>query len=501
MQLRFALLMLIKEYMNKMKKWLVSALVFGFSLVMLITMTGIKDVFKDENGSTNWQYVANWSSGSLIIILAVVILNLFLAHRRIRKSNNQLNTIREELEVRVIERTASLDKTNTHLLQTNKLLEDEVTKHLTTTQRLLDSEYYIKNILASMPLVLVSLDEKGDVTHWNEKAEELSGIAATSAVGNNLWQVYPEIVLSWEQVEQVMAEEEAFTYPHRQRGIHYYDVTLFPLKGSKNKGVVILVNDVSKQKQAENMLIQNEKIASVTELASAMAHDINTPLQGMLLDLQSFQQLLSKHDNQSVGAQDVDKLNVLLNDASKRADTVALVVKNLLSFARGRSEQKQAEDIKQLLENSVTLAQDMLVLSGSLSFDDIDIVREYQHDLPLVNCYPTELQQVFLNIIRHACYALATKVDLEQARINISAKAEADGLWICFAHNGATLSDEEQVSIFEPALSVVQPQQDVDTKKRLSFSHFIVTDQHQGQMAVTSDEENGTKFYIQLMLD
>jgi len=487
--------------MNKMKKWVVSAVVFGFSLVMLITMTGIKDVFKDENGSTNWQYVANWSSGSLIIILAIVILNLFLAHRRIRKSNNQLNTIREELEVRVIERTASLDKTNTHLLQANKLLEDEVTKHLTTTQRLLDSEYYIKNILASMPLVLVSLDEKGDVTHWNEKAEELSGIAATSAVGNNLWQVYPEIVLSWEQVEQVMAEEEAFTYPHRQRGIHYYDVTLFPLKGSKNKGVVILVNDVSKQKQAENMLIQNEKIASVTELASAMAHDINTPLQGMLLDLQSFQQLLSKHDNQSVGAQDVDKLNVLLNDASKRADTVALVVKNLLSFARGRSEQKQAEDIKQLLENSVTLAQDMLVLSGSLSFDDIDIVREYQDDLPLLNCYPTELQQVFLNIIRHACYALAMKADLEQARINISATAEADGLWVCFAHNGATLSDEEQVSIFEPALSVIQPQQDVDTKKRLSFSHFIITDQHQGQMAVTSDEENGTKFYIQLMLD
>jgi PAS domain S-box-containing protein len=492
----------IKEYINKMRKWVVSVLVLVSSVAMLIAMTDVKDVFKDENGSTNWQYVANWSSGTLIIILAVVILNLFLAHRRIRKSNNQLNTIREELEIRVVERTASLDKTNTNLLDTNKQLEEEVTKHLTTTQRLLNSEYYIKNILASMPLVLVSLDEKGDITHWNEKAEELSGIAATSAIGNNLWQVYPEIVLSWEQVEKVMGDEETFTYPHRQRGIHYYDVTLYPLKGSKNKGVVILVNDVSKQKQAENMLVQNEKIASVTELASAMAHDINTPLQGMLLDLQSFQQLLSKHDNKPVVAQDVDKLNVLLSDASKRADTVASVVKNLLSFARGRSEQKQAEDVKQLLENSVTLAKDMLVLSGGLSFDDIDIVRDYQADLPLLNCYPTELQQVFLNIIRHACYALETKGDSEQqARINISVTLEADGLWICLSHNGATLNDEEQMSIFEPALSVIQPQRDVDTKKRLSFSHFIVTDQHQGQMAVTSDEENGTKFFIQLMLD
>jgi len=474
-------------------------------LLMMLSSSvfaSIKDIFKDENGSTNWQHLANWSSGTLIIILAVVILSLIVAHRRLRKYNRQLHEIRAELEDRVVERTATLDSANQQLTDSNKLLEVEVDQHLNTSQQLSSSESYIKNILASMPLVLVSIDAKGLVTQWNRKAEELSGIAATSAIGNNLWEVYPEIVLTWEQVTKVIEQGEGFTYPHRQRGIHFYDVTLYPLRGADKQGVVILVNDVSKQKQAENMLVHNEKIASMTELASAMAHDINTPLQGMLLDLQSFQQLLSKQSgNDVVGQKDVKQLNDLLTDASTRAETVANIVKNLLSFSRGRNEQKQAQQVTVLLDNAVMLANDMLVLPGEMQFNKIEIKKRYQPDLPLLNCYATELQQVFLNLIRHACYALENITDNKQPEISISVALEVDSLWICLSHNGAVLSDDEQTTIFEPSLSVILPQRDVDSQKRLSFSNFIVTEQHQGQMAVTSDQEHGTKFHIQLMLD
>jgi len=477
-------------------------------LALLLTLmspsvlAGIKDIFKDENGSTNWQHLANWTSGTLIIILAIVIVSLIVAHRRLRKYNRQLHNIRAELEDRVIERTATLDSANQQLTDSNKRLAVEVDQHLNTSEQLSSSESYIKNILASMPLVLVSIDAKGLVTQWNRKAEELSGIAATSAIGNNLWSVYPEVVLTWEQVTKVIEDGETYTYPHRQRGIHFYDVTLYPLRGADKQGVVILVNDVSKQKQAENMLIHNEKIASMTELASAMAHDINTPLQGMLLDLQSFQQLLSKQaDTDIVGKHDVKLLNDLLSDASDRAETVANIVKNLLSFSRGRNEEKQQQQVTVLLDNAVMLASDMLVLPGDLQFNKIAINKRYQAQLPLLNCYATELQQVFLNLIRHACYALETIPDNKPPEINISVTQEVDSIWICLAHNGAVLSDEEQTTIFEPSLSVILPQRDVDSQKRLSFSNFIVTEQHQGQMAVTSDLEQGTKFHIQLMLD
>jgi len=473
------------------------------ALLSSSALAGISDIFRDETGKTNWQHLANWSSGTLIIILAIVILSLFAAHRRLSKSNNKLRTIRVELEDRVVERTATLDTANKQLTQSNQLLAVEVDQHLGTSQQLLTSEAYTRNILASMPIVLVSLDAKGNVTQWNRQAEELSGIASTTAIGNNLWQVYPEIILTWQQVQQVIESGESVTYPHRQRGVYFYDITLYPLHGTDTQGVVILVNDVSKQKQAENILVHNEKISSMTELASAMAHDINTPLQGMLLDLQSFQQLLAKKAASQVLTQtDVVKLNTLLTDASSRAETVASIVKNLLRFSRGRSEAKQLQRVTVLLDNALMLASDMLSLPGQLQFSDIDIARDYQSKLPLLACYPTELQQVFLNIIRHACYAMEHMPDnAAKPCINISVSKEQDSIWICLAHNGAILGDEEQISIFEPSLSVILPQRDVDSQKRLSFSNFIITDQHQGQMAVTSDRENGTKFHIQLQLD
>ena len=429
------------------------------ALLSSSALAGISDIFRDESGKTNWQHLANWSSGTLIIILGLVILSLFAAHRRLSKSHNQLRTIREELEDRVVERTATLDTANKQLTQSNQLLAVEVDQHLHTSQQLLTSEAYIKNILASMPLVLVSLDDRGNVTQWNRQAEELSGIAATTAIGNNLWQVYPEIILTWQQVQQVIETGESVTYPHRQRGVYFYDITLYPLRGVDSQGVVILVNDVSKQKQAENMLVHNEKISSMTELASAMAHDINTPLQGMLLDLQSFQQLLARQaDTEIVSQTDVGKLNTLLTDASSRAETVASIVKNLLKFSRGRSESKQPQRVTVLLDNALMLAGDMLTLPGKLQFSDIDIQRNYQRKLPLLACYPTELQQVFLNIIRHACYAMEHMPNSEeQPCIKITVSEETDSLWICLAHNGAILSDEEQIRIFEPSLSVILP--------------------------------------------
>ena len=82
-----------------------------------------------------------------------------------------------------------------------------------------------------------------------------------------------------------MEKKETITIKHSQRGQYYFDITLYPLQDQVEAGVVILIDDVTKKILAENMLIQNDKISSMGELASSMAHDINTPLQSILFDL------------------------------------------------------------------------------------------------------------------------------------------------------------------------------------------------------------------------
>mgnify|MGYP001812714192 CR=1 FL=1 len=115
-------------------------------------------------------------------------------------------------------------------------------------------------------------------------------------------------------------------------------------------------------------------------------------------------------------------------------------------------------------------------------------------------CNITELQQVFLSLFRHACHALTLKKEGEdfEPLIKIILSKSYDNLWIKIQHNGIGLTAEEQMNLFEPFFTGKSSAEDFDAGQRLSFSYYIVTEQHQGNMAVTSDVELGSTFHIQL---
>ena len=68
----------------------------------------IRMEFRRPDGSTNWQHIANWSGGTLILLLSIAVVTLIITRRKLRKSNQELHKIRGELELRVQERTATL---------------------------------------------------------------------------------------------------------------------------------------------------------------------------------------------------------------------------------------------------------------------------------------------------------------------------------------------------------------------------------------------------------
>ena len=218
--------------------------------------------FKYEDGSTNWQYIANFSSGVLIILLSIAFVTLFFVFRRVKKANAQLQEMQNILEERVAERT----------------------------QELRFSEAYIKDILDSMPLMLIGLDEDMCITQWNRLAEKITGIDSSKALKNDLWSMYPTITVSQDQVAAVFRDNKAVEIKHSQRGQYYFDINIYPLTAARERGVVILVHDVTQRILTENMLIQRDKMSAMGELASTMAHDINIPLQA--ITWKQFHQLL-----------------------------------------------------------------------------------------------------------------------------------------------------------------------------------------------------------------
>lgn len=468
------------------------------------TYAALRMQFKYPDGSTHWQHVANWSGGILILLLTAVIINLFFTRRQARKSNRELNAIRNELELRVQERTATLDESNRLLVETNQLLSQEIAEHVTTTARLRASETYIKNILRSMPLMLVGVTKDGQITQWNKRAEDITGRMAEDALGKNLWDTYPMITISPNQVQDAIEKNEAITLKHCQRGQYSFDITIYPLQDQLELGVVILVDDVTKKMLAENMLIQSDKISSMGELASSMAHDINRPLQSILFDLRTFQHLLSDSSQNidKIGSNDMpEKLRTLLADAYEKGEKVASIVHNLQNFARGRSDRKQLSNIVDVMDHTLELACDVLSAPSKLRFKDIPIERMYEKDLPMIPCYVTELQQAFLSLFRHACDALGrvSRPD-HKPIIKIQMNVSYGNFWVRIQHNGVGLTNDEQMYLFEPFVRKDTPEVDFDAGKRLSFAYFVITEQHQGQMAVTTDVNVGTTFHIQLQL-
>lgn len=455
---------------------------------------GLLDYFKEEDGSTNWQYVANWSSGILILLLLIVITNLYFTRRSEIRSNRELTAIRANLEGRVVERTASLAEAKTKL-------EAEVEQHKITASRLRSSEGYLRNVLTSMPLMLVGLDAEGKVTQWNKRATKVTGIAADKALGNDLWAIYPSITVPRSRVEQTLKEGTPFTIKHSQRGQYYFDITLYPIQTDDISGVILLIDDVTARIEAENSLIQRDKLSTLGEMAAALSYDVAVPLTALRENLRALGDLgLAAHQQQ------------LQIDAINQCEQAIAVANNMQVFTRIAGDQQKQIDVAELLDSVLARAASILSGAGGLRFSDIALDWQRPRQPVTIMGYPSELQQAFLGVLRHACQTL-DDARSQGAKPAISIKLE-DSFGtpvVRIHHNGRVLSDSEQKYLFEPVLhnnrndihsGIVagQGEDSSSRSQRLSFPYYIFTEEHDCQVAVTSSMQTGTTFHIALQV-
>jgi PAS domain S-box-containing protein len=449
--------------------------VAAFSCLSMSAFADIFSVFRTEDGSTKWQYVANTSASILIITLVVVLLFLIRAHLRAMRSNRALIDIKATLEDRVARRTAVLQETTEHLPE---------------------REAYIASIVNSMPVMLIGLNQQLEITQWNHKAEEVTGRPLKDVVGKNLWEAYAAITLTQEQVKSVLEKGETLNLKHAQRDQYSFDITLYPLHNQQDTGIVILISDVTKQVNAETKLAARDKVSAMGELASAMAYDISLPINTIFARVSS-----ARHEIEAAEIGDVKEfLLEEVESVRQSAHQATAIAQNLLELANSYRDSKQLASVPPIMDRAIELASELFTDVDGLTFKYLNIRRSYANGLPQIPCFPAELEQVFVRLLRNAFYALNAKQweDSTKPWINIEIGEFYDSLWIKVAHNGKCLSAEEQLDIFQPFFTIANHSNTCPVEQRLSYSYFIITDHHRGQMAVTSDEQHGTCFNIQL---
>ncbi len=459
------------------------AIVAGAIFYIPVADAGFIDYFKDETGETKWQYVANFSGSVLILLLTFTALLLLFNSFKLRRANRALTEIRKNLEHRVEERTANLNEANTLLKKSRDDLEV--------------SEAYLKSILDSMPLMLIGLDAEMRITHWNAQAEKTSGVSYAEVLGQYLWDAYPTISVLPGQVKEAMDQARPLNIKQGQRGMFYFDITLYALKTSQGTGMVILVDDVTQKTKTENLAIQRDKMSAIGELTSTMGYDLLPPLKSILKSLDQLSEKFHAETSETISK---SAFQPALLEASDQGKQASAIISNLLHFSRSLEDTKQAVSIPEVIDHSLELAEVLFTSASGLRFKEINIIKNYLDGLPEVPCYVAGLQQVFLSLFRHSFHSFDhNKKQKGEPTITVDLSMFYDSLWIKVQHNGRGLTGEEQQVIFEPFFQSDQSEND-RIENRLSFSYFIITEDHGGRMSVTSDIEIGTTFHIQLEL-
>jgi PAS domain S-box-containing protein len=258
----------------------------------------------------------------------------------------------------------------------------------------------------------------------------------------------------------------------------YLEISASPVFDD-NGGVVASVHiakDITERKKMEEQLIITDRLASIGELASGIAHELNNPLTGVI----GYSDLLLEKDLPD----DIQDDLKVINDEAKRT---AQVVKNLLTFARKHSPERHPTDISSVIEKVLELR------AYEQRVNNIKVVTQFAPDLPTVIANAFELQQVLINIIINAEYFMSEAHG--GGNFTISTEQVDNFVRASFVYDGPGIAPETLGHLFDPFFTTKEVGK--GTGLGLSISYGIIA-AHEGRIYAESEPGNGTSFIIEL---
>ncbi|NEP86955.1 MAG: hypothetical protein F6K18_08965 [Okeania sp. SIO2C2] len=277
--------------------------------------------------------------------------------------------------------------------------------------------------------------------------------------------------------------------------------------------------------QTQAQMIQSEKMSSLGQMVAGVAHEINNPVNFIhgnivyakdyiqdLLNLIQLYQNYYPHPHQEIEAEiEAIELNFLQEDLKKilksmevGTERIREIVKSLRIFSRCDEAEIKKVDIHEGIESTLMILQSHFKAKSQSEYPEIQIIKEYGQ-LPLIDCYPGQLNQVFMNILSNAIYAIkddqnSQKIEFNSGCIRIKTQRISDNLvQICITDNGGGISEEVLSHLFDPFFTTKPVGK--GTGLGLSISYQIIVEKHKGKLECHSRKEKYTEFMITIPIN
>ena len=232
----------------------------------------------------------------------------------------------------------------------------------------------------------------------------------------------------------------------------------------------------------DERLVQSQKLAAIGEMSAGIAHEINNPLAIIRQEAEWMQHLLNKG---SLAGDEVQELQGSLHQVVQQVDRCTEIIRNLLDFARKREPVLQGVDLNRVIEDMTRLVE------REAKHSNIEIVRQYEADLPAVHSDAPQLRQVILNLLTNATQAIG-----KDGAITITTRRTgAEAVEVEVSDTGCGIPAEDLERIFDPFFTTKPPGQ--GTGLGLSICHGMIQ-RLGGRITVSSQVGRGTTFTIQL---
>ncbi|MBT8763851.1 PAS domain-containing protein [Desulfohalobiaceae bacterium Ax17] len=397
-------------------------------------------------------------------------------------------------------------------------------------------QHKIETYFEKLPFVIIALDERHKVMHWNLMAEKFFGLRKEEVLGQSIVGLTSR--MEWKETIGISVEDYLQNRSNLQKEIRYsrpdgstgfMDFKVIEFLDSpdpKERMLLLVGNDITEFKIMQGQLAQAQKLEAIGQLAAGIAHEINTPAQYVSDNLHFLQDSFLPIKNtidflvynfvaykdklpqeviekmyQVLEENDVDffleEVPKALVQSLEGMGRIARIVSSMKQFAHPGTEEKVYMDLNKAIENAREVSRNLWKYAA-----DMEIALD--PDLPQVLCYPAEINQVLLNMIVNAADAIKEKLgesvsDQERGLIKITTRNLKDRIQIQIADTGCGIPEEIRHRIFEPFFTTKEVGK--GTGQGLAIAHSIIVDKHNGSIKVQSEPGEGSTFIIELPVD